>query len=508
MEMYPNIDTSQLSLQSRLFGHRMKSNQTKYEYLLEFLLVALSPKSVGKSDNVLDIVDDLFPIDIEIKEKNITYYPEVRMGLKRFIFFQKGKLDGKAEIDRKAYEDGKIALKSSFADGKSYQQDKAVLLLQHLLGGFSATGENRSWFDQCLVPICPEVIFPESMGPLKLRAPEQKNDSAKHPKEVDVDHDFDFTQHTYFCRGGEIYYLHVLHALQEQPQEKTELEGLIRGLLHSYPDFSHLCNHIQKTWEGQRDTDGKAPQKKAPSLTLGGIPDSFASRDAHTLEELKNLLSSNCHPFEQMELLANGLILQMLRMLYNAAATPEDHNFWVIDVDPGKTEHQEMKKFARAAYQKNQHLLVNYLHKGYDIHQNELDPKKEEKSLIKDAESDSVTLFRKLGKEIGLIIPIKGADMRFTLSEGLIKFLVLTLIPPNEMITLDLFLAQLHSHFAMVIGPEEYRKEVGNKMTERSLLENNKKAFAQKMKDCGFLRDLSDATAIVENPYGKKEACL
>ena len=34
-----------------------------------------------------------------------------------------------------------------------------------------------------------------------------------------------------------------------------------------------------------------------------------------------------------------------------------------------------------------------------------------------------------------------------------------------------------------------------------SCLEENKKAFAQKLKECGFLRDLSDATSIVENPY-------
>ena len=34
-----------------------------------------------------------------------------------------------------------------------------------------------------------------------------------------------------------------------------------------------------------------------------------------------------------------------------------------------------------------------------------------------------------------------------------------------------------------------------------SFLEANVDAFAQKLKDCGFLRDLSDATSIVENPY-------
>jgi hypothetical protein len=38
-----------------------------------------------------------------------------------------------------------------------------------------------------------------------------------------------------------------------------------------------------------------------------------------------------------------------------------------------------------------------------------------------------------------------------------------------------------------------------------SFLESNLEAFAQKLKDCGFLRDLSDATSIVENPYEWEE---
>ena len=41
-----------------------------------------------------------------------------------------------------------------------------------------------------------------------------------------------------------------------------------------------------------------------------------------------------------------------------------------------------------------------------------------------------------------------------------------------------------------------------------SFLEANLDAFAQKLKDCGFLRDLSDATSIVENPYEREEVTV
>ena len=95
--------------------------------------------------------------------------------------------------------------------------------------------------------------------------------------------------------------------------------------------------------------------------------------------------------------------------------------------------------------------------------------------------------------------------MRFSLSEEIIKFLVLSIIPPKQMITLDEFVNQLYEHFGMVIGPVQYKAEMEHgfvaEIGDFSFLETNLEAFAQKLKDCGFLRDLSDATSIVENPY-------
>ena len=62
MEMYPlNFDKSKApSLQSRLFGHRMKQSQTKYEYLIEFLQVAIAPKLNLKTEKTYTC---MFPVD-------------------------------------------------------------------------------------------------------------------------------------------------------------------------------------------------------------------------------------------------------------------------------------------------------------------------------------------------------------------------------------------------------------------------------------------------------------
>lgn len=149
------------------------------------------------------------------------------------------------------------------------------------------------------------------------------------------------------------------------------------------------------------------------------------------------------------------------------------------------------------------------MYRGLAEYRDLLSDKKDDATLIKDAANDSYRLFRKLGKMIGVIIPITGKGMRFTLSEEIIKFLVLAIIPPKQMITLDTFVDSLYDHFGIVIGPEQYKAEMKRgsvaEVGDFSFLETNLSAFAQKLKDCGFLRDLSDATSIVENPYEWEE---
>ena len=50
--MYPNVDVKKKKypLQSILFGHRIQPSQTKYEYLIEFLQVAISKKANEKDE--------------------------------------------------------------------------------------------------------------------------------------------------------------------------------------------------------------------------------------------------------------------------------------------------------------------------------------------------------------------------------------------------------------------------------------------------------------------------
>lgn len=500
--MYPKNYEMQkaLPLQSYLFGHRVQPSQTKYEYLIEFLQVAISKKENASTARPYDAAD-MFPVDEDQLNGNLIYRPETRIGLKRFVFLPKSKLDGKAKVDQLAYNDCIRALEAKVTGDNKIKKQNSITIVQNLMNGFSAVNQSRSWFDQNMLPICPEVILPEGMGVKKWR---QSLDY--QIGDPDVDFKFDYHRYTYMCRGGEVYYLHLLNAINEFPQYKEPIQVRLRKMITSFPQFSYLCNFVEQTWEDRiaiLDEDKPHVDKR-----LGVIPDSFSQRNEYTLQELSYFLNSKSHPFEKMEMLANGIILQLLRAMYDAAATDSESNCWVIDVNCSEMKNTEAKKAAIAGFMKNEETISNYLYAGLESHRDVLAVSDDSK-IIKDAADDSYRLFRKMGKMIGIVIPNTGKGMRFTLSEDIVKFLVLAIIPPKKMITLDEFIELLYKHYGMVIGPVQYRiemeKECVKPVGDFSFLEENKKAFAQKLKDCGFLRDLSDATSIVENPYEQEE---
>ena len=157
MNMYPNVDIDKKSwpLQSLLFGHRIQPSQTKYEYLIEFLQVAIAEKqSGGKNDPTFAA---MFPVE-EAPDGNFRYLPRLGIGLKRFIFLPKSKIDGKAKVDEEAYRLFVKELEQHMTGGNAIKKKNSITIIQNLLNGFSADNQSRSWFDQNVLPICPEVI--------------------------------------------------------------------------------------------------------------------------------------------------------------------------------------------------------------------------------------------------------------------------------------------------------------------------------------------------------------
>lgn len=505
--MFPNNEDLKkgYTLQSAVFGHRLRPDQTVYEYIIEFLQVMISRKSIASvNGNEKNEFIDYFPIDKNVYSNNIEFYPISRVGLKRFIFFKKSKQDGKFSIDIGAYErcreiledEEKIDIASNY---EFVDEEYAVNMLENLLYGFRAVVKNRSWFAQSTLPVCKELILPETMGDKKSRIQLGKFEDCI---ELDkVDEMFQTNRYNFMSRGGEVYYLHLLRALNNNSEYKERIEKGFEKLINKFPKLSLISNFIIESWE---DGSGCSSTNKEIKKTLGIIPEGFERREKYTLIELDNFLSTNIHPFEKIDILSYGILLQMIRMLHEQACHTCGKNipFWLVDVREGNKSDSEVRKLAIKSYSEFEQDVLDALYMHLDKY-----IKDNESKTISSAIKDTYKLYRKLGKEIGIVIPPTGPGMRFTLSENMVKFLVLSIIKPKGKLTLDTFLDKLYEHYGIIIDGKHYEEEMEkNKsvyLEDLSMLYKNKIAFQQMLKDCGFLRDLSDSTSIVENPYDR-----
>lgn len=486
-------------LQSVVFGHRFKANQSFYEYILEFLIVVFSEKCINGKDS-----DELFPIVTDVNS-GIEYKIKNNAGLKRFIFFEKSKLEGRFNLDKKAYEYHLDLLKEEIEieENLTYlNKDLAVDLIQDLLYGFSAVLENRSWFAQSMLPICRHTLMPEIMGTKSKR--NKDYDIIEDDFKIAVDSVFQTNRYNFMARGGEVYYLHVLSALNNYPQYKKEIENGFNLLINQFEELERLCENIQRTWIDKAEIE---EERTIIKKRLGYIPSGFKNREEKTLLELINILNSEMHPFEKIETLANGIILQIIIMCYEQARTTvgKEKGYLIFDVNcyRGKS-NEEVKKIASLNYQQyEQDLLdalygnvINFRNKDKNGHE------KSEQDTIKEAIDDSIKVYKKLGKRIGVVRPINEKSIRFTLNEEILKYLVVSLVKPNTKMTFDRFLEKLYLNYGIIIGNEQLSK-IDKKYSniDLSFLDINKKDLQVMLKDSGFLRELSDSTSIVENPY-------
>ena len=229
------------------------------------------------------------------------------------------------------------------------------------------------------------------------------------------------------------------------------------------------------------------------------------------MDELINFLSNELPSINKIEILAKGVMFQILRMLSWRVDNYLQINrkSWIVDMKGNSAD--TVKKIAAKNYRNIEEGFITALNKSArEISVLENDYMKK----IAKARQSSIDLFRLKGKELQCIIPINGPFERFSLSEDIIKFLVLALIPPKEKVTLNTFLGRMYEHYGIVIGPKEYRKSINDidpkesrKSTnyiEHSLTNafvENLNAFQAFLTAAGFLKELSDATSIVINPY-------
>lgn len=472
-----------------IFGNRFNSDQTLYEYLIEFLLVFVSAKEGELQGGKMQFHD----ITIE---KKLSYWVEPRMALRRFIFYNKAKKKGSIPADDMAYR-AMIELLLSKAETNDIEDAKEYIEnIQDLFRGYAVVIKNRFWGARALMPICPEFILCGADPNEKKRR--ACVDWENNPESVD--NVFSFDKHNFLARGGELYYLQLIQGLGGNEEKKEELEYLLNDLVNvQCKKISAIAEYVQNTWEEQYCMNKSCLLKQ---LNLTFIPDSgYEKCGEYSVEELLNYLSCKLHPINRIEILAKGVMFQIMRMMSCRVADYLEQNSiaWIVDMRGETTD--TVKKIAAESYQKLESDFMTAINKKA----REVGVKEEEfMKTVREARINSLDIFKSKGKELQCIIPANGAFERFSLSEDVIRFLVLSLIKPGDKMTLNMFLDNLYKHYSIVIGPEEYKKSMAQAAIETTLTNSftdNAIAFSEFLNATGFLKELSDATSIVINPY-------
>lgn len=72
-----------------------------------------------------------------------------------------------------------------------------------------------------------------------------------------------------------------------------------------------------------------------------------------------------------------------------------------------------------------------------------------------------------------------------------------------------MFLERMYKHYNIVIGPIQYEKSLQNlnqsELSIKNSLYENEIYFQEFLKSTGFLKELSDSTSLVYNPYNSIE---
>ena len=490
--MFPanaDIGKKEENLSIALLGNRVYCDQTLVEYLIEFLLVFASAKHGDGSGRMR------FHTPFEVSEEKMTYHVALNTALRRFIFYNNCKQESRSANDDMANTELWRYLRDTTENGED-----DIDLIHDLLHSYTIVTRNRGWYAQALLPVAPELLLTELQGIKKRQKEHWELNSAK------IDNEFVTDKHNFLARGGQVLYLHLLQGLfhsQQSGKNDTEIiEKLLNNMFQrSGGKIGLLADFVEKEWESHRDH-----VFNLKSFNMGYIQDGFDIRSDRFVEEVRNFLSCEIHPIARIELLSQGLVLSLLRAMHIVAVHKINPSakepLWVMDMS-GMGGTSNIAKLAASSYSAAYDSFLSAMSQIYDEKGGNPEGKFE---ALQKGKQNSADIFKNLSKEMKLVIPPRGGYERFSLSESLARYLVLAIVKPGKKVTLDSFLDSLYDHFRMVIAPAQYRKamEEDNWQASKNMadyFEINAKCFQDFLKQCGFVRDLSDATAIVENPY-------
>lgn len=499
----------------RLYGRRFYKDQTPVEYLAEFLLVFVSPKCCGvpsESDGSYTFRacgdETGFPV---------SYWPKSNPALKLFAFFPSSKLETRHSVHHKAYISALESIKSAVVCGAD-DQEETVRLIQSLFGGFVGVAKNRTWVTYSFLPVSTKLLSRE-LDWLNSKA----NRDSTLSEWKDSEKYFANDRHNFMARGGELLFLQLANLFAEpsgpELAELTcrteyqhlsmmrvqDMEGDISQALKSILDdavkpLNALVELIEKRLSYLAfDEDDSA-------ASLGWVPAITRSEALLFAFEINNICSLNLSSLEKLDLLQMLCCFQVLRSLCFQSTRVDGGTYstlgfsgnyaWIVS-NPESLPKSAERQMAQSSLSQIEARLYRVLRND------QLKPPDGHGSM-KEADEHGFKIFKKIAKEIGLVVPRKGAGERFVLHPGLLRFLVAALVKPGEYLRLTEFYKRVFAHYGIALGGEPLATAVawlsGNASEKSYGLDVSTAWVEEALQQGGFLIELSDAVSIVHNP--------
>ena len=483
----------------RLYGRRFYKDQTPIEYLAEFLLVFASPKNdQGDNEN-----NGSYQLRIDTNNKKIPcYYPQNRVALKLFAFFPSSKLETRHPVHRQAYIDALEAIKECLTDLKNEDKDETIRLIQSLLNGFVGVAKNRTWTTHSFLPVSTGFLARE----LDWLHSKAIKDSALETWQ-DADRYFTGDRHNFMGRGGELLFLQLANLFSKTDASNELLELRIR----IEKELSKILNKSIDSIAGLvRLIESKLQNCKitliSPHANLGWVPAASCDEALLFAKEMDNICTSNLGSLEKIDLLKTLCCMQVLRSLCFQACRVDNAErrttdfigqyAWIV-ADPEAKTDTPIRQMAKNSFVCIEAMLYRVLRKKEILDL-------QVKFSVAEGDKHGFNIFRKIAKEIGLVIPKNGGGQRFTLHQGLLRFLVAALIKPGERIRLNHFYQRVFAHYGIALGGQELAIALawsGNESGGESYAISANTAWIEEaLQQGGFLVELSDAVSIVHNP--------
>lgn len=528
MPRFPNLDLVQHEDSNpaiQVFGRRFFKDQTPVEYLAEFLLVFCSPKSQDGSQSFCFPLYDVSP------SQTLTYYPKYRLGLKLFAFLGASKLETRHSVHIRSFRQAVEEVSNRSDVPQGMDAGAAVRLIQGLFSGFVGVAGDRTWTAHTFLPASASLLAREVLwkhagaggAARNLKPDDDWGDAWEY---------FNTGAHSFMARGGELLYLQLLNLFNSWNADSAQVfaghaghdayrhlgllqsvddlrEGLQQNLTRILKDgdraigplgafVDRALQHVGITGE---------PMGGAKEAELGWVPAETATEALLFAWEANNICMAQRGGLQKIALLRDLCVLHVMRSLCFQSARVSGvgevagfvGNYAWIACSPAHDGNDNAKKIAINVYESVERMLYRAL-RVFDGYDSRWMPSEKR---LDDGDDNVLRLFRKIGKQIGLIAPRKGRGMRMTLPSHIVRLLLAALVNPGERVRLDDFYKRIFAHYGLAIDQNFMSTGMAayGMQSDADAFRVDSSWFEEELRRGGYLIPLSDAVSLVINPY-------